>query len=68
MNRYDLNQVSCDCMVGMTNIFKGLDIINRVPEELWTEVHNIVQKAVIKNISKKNKFNKAKGCLRGPYK
>ena len=52
----------------VTNRFKRLDLIDRLPEELWTEVHNIVQKAVIKNIPKKNKFNKAKSCLRGPYK
>ena len=44
----------------MTNRFKGLDLIDRVPEELWTEVHNIVQKAVIKTIPKKKKCKKAK--------
>ena len=44
----------------MTNRFKGLDLINRVPEELWTEVHNIVQEAVIKTITKKKKCKKAK--------
>ena len=43
-----------------TNRFKGLDLIDRVPEELWTEVHNIVQKAVIKTIPKKKKCKKAK--------
>ena len=42
----------------MTNRFKGLDLINRVPKELWTEVHDIVQEAVIKNIPKKNKCKK----------
>ena len=46
----------------VTHRFKGLDLIDRVPEELWTEVHNIVQKAVIKTITKKNKCEKAK-CL-----
>ena len=45
----------------MTNRFKGLDLIDRVPEELWTEVHDIVQEAVIKTISKKKKCKKAKG-------
>ena len=44
----------------MTNRFKGLDLIDRVPEELWTEVRDIVQEAVIKNIPKKNKCQKAK--------
>ena len=44
----------------MTNRFKGLDLINRVPEELWTEIHDIVQEAVIKTIPKKKKCKKAK--------
>ena len=40
---YDLNQILYSCTVDMTNRFKGLDLIDRVPEELWTEVHNIIQ-------------------------
>ena len=44
----------------MTNRFKGLDLIDRVPEELWMEVHDFVQEAVIKTIPKKKKFKKAK--------
>ena len=44
----------------VTNRFKGLDLIDRAPEELWTEVHNIVQEAVIRTIPKKKKCNKAK--------
>ena len=44
----------------VTNRFKGLDLIERVPKELWTEVHNIVQEVVIKTISKKKKYKKAK--------
>ena len=44
----------------VTNRFKGLDLTDRVPEELWTEVHDIVQEAVIKTISKKKKCKKAK--------
>ena len=44
----------------VTNIFKGLDLIDRVPEELWMEVHDIVQEAVIKTIPKKKKCKKAK--------
>ena len=46
--------------VEVTNRFKGLDLIDKVPEELWTEVHDIVQEAVIKTISKRNKCKKAK--------
>ena len=45
-------------MVAMTNRFKGLDLVDRVPEEIWTEVHNIVQEAGIKNIPKKKKYKK----------
>ena len=44
----------------MTNRFKGLDLIDGVPEELWTEVHDIVQEAVVKNIPKKKKHKKAR--------
>ena len=65
---YDLNQILYDYIVGVTNRFKGLDMIDRVPEELWTEVCNIVQEAVIKTIPKKKKCKKAKRCLRRPYK
>jgi len=46
--------------VEVTNRFKGLDLIDRAPEELWTEAHDIVQEAMIKTISKKRKCNKAK--------
>ena len=53
--------------VEVTNRFKGLDVIDRVPEELWTEVHDIVQEAVIKTIHKKKKCKKANGCLKRPY-
>ena len=54
--RYDLNQIPYDYTVEVTNRFKGLDLIARVPEELWMEVHGIVQEAVIKTIPKKKKF------------
>ena len=47
-------------MVEVTNRFKGLNLIDRVFEEVWTEVHDIVQEAVIKTIPKKKKFKKAK--------
>ena len=49
--RYDVNQIPCDYTVEVMNRCKGLDLKDRVPEELWTEVHNIVQKAMIKTIS-----------------
>ena len=58
--RYDLNQINYDYSVEVTNRFKGLDLIDRVPEELWTEVHDILQEAVIKTIPKRNKCKKAK--------
>ena len=58
--RYDLNQVPYDYTVEMTNRFKGLDLVDRVPEELCTEVCNIVQEAMTKTIPKKKKCNKAK--------
>ena len=51
----------------VTNRFEGLDLIDRVPEELWTEVPIIVQEVVIKTIPKKKKCKKANGCLRRPY-
>ena len=62
--RYDLNQIPCDYSVEVTNRFKGLDLIDRVHEELWMEVHDIVQEAVIK----KKKCKRQIGCLRRPYK
>ena len=65
--KYDINQIPYDYTVEVTNRFKGLDLIDRVPEELWTEVCDIVQEAVIKT-AKKKKFKKQNGCLRRPYK
>ena len=58
--RYDLNQIPYDYTVEVRNRFKGLDLIDRVPDELWMEVHDIVQEAVIKTILKRKKCNKAK--------
>ena len=58
--RYDLNQISYDYTVEVTNRFKGLDLIDRVPEELWMEISNIVQEAVTKTIPPKKKCKKAK--------
>ena len=60
--RYDLNQILHDYTVEVTNRLKRLDQTDRVPEELSTEVHDIVQEAVIKTIPSEKKFKKAK-CL-----
>ena len=58
--RYDLNQIPYNYTVKVTNRFKALDLIDRVPEELWTEVRHVTQKAVIKIIPKKKKCKKSK--------
>ena len=58
--RYDLNQISYDYTVVVRNRSKGLDLIYRVPEELWTEVHDSLQEAGIKIIPKKKKCKKGK--------
>ena len=55
LSKYDLNQIPYDYTVEATKRFKGLETIDRVPEELWMEVLDIVQDPVIKTISKKNK-------------
>ena len=65
--RYDLNQIPYDYTVKVTNRFKGLDLIDRAPEELWTEVCDIVQETGIKTTLKRN-AKKQNGCLRRPYK
>ena len=58
--KYDLNQIPYDYTVKVGNRFKGLHLIDRVPDELWMEVCDIVQKTGIKTIPKKNKYKKAK--------
>ena len=58
--RYDLNQITYDYRVEVMNRFKGLDLVDRVPEELWMEVHNTIREAVTKTISKKKKCKKAR--------
>ena len=58
--RYDLNQIPYDYTVKVRNIFKRLELIDRVPDELWTEVHDIVQETGIKTIPKKKKRKKTK--------
>ena len=58
--RYDLNQIPYDYTVEVRNRLKGLDLIDRVPDELWTKVHDTVQETGIKTILKKKKCKKAK--------
>ena len=58
--RYDLNQIPYDYTMEVTNRFKGLDLVDRLPELLWTEVCNIVQEAVSKTITKENKCKKVR--------
>ena len=64
----DLNQILCDYTVGLRNRYKGLDMIDRMPDILWMEVHDFVQETGIKTIPKREKCEKANGCLRRPYK
>ena len=66
--RYDLNQIPYDYTVEVRNRFKGLDLTERLPDELWTEVHNIVEETGIKSIPMEKKYKKQTGCLRRPYK
>ena len=66
--RYDLNQILNDYTVEVRNRFKGLDLIDRVPDELWNEVCDFVQEAGIKTIPMEKKCKKANGCLGRPYK
>ena len=66
--KYDLNQTPYDYTVEVTNRFKGLDLIDRVPEELQTEIRDIIQEAWIKTIPKKKKCKKAKGLSEEPLK
>ena len=66
--RYDLNQIPYDHTLEVRNRFKGLDLIDRLPEELWREVCDNVQEAVIKTIPKKRNAKRQNGCLRRSYK
>ena len=66
--RYDLNQIPYDYTVKVRNRFKGLDLIDRVPDELWTEVRDIVQETKSRPSPRKRKAKKQNGCLRRPYK
>ena len=64
----ELNQISYDYTVEVRNRFKGLDLIERMPDELWMEVHDIVQETWIKTIPTEKKCKEANGYLRRPYK
>ena len=66
--RYDLNQIPYDYTVEVRNRFKGLDLIDRVPDELWNEVRDIVQETGIKTIPMEKNAKKQNGCLGRPYK
>ena len=66
--RYDLNQISYDYTVEVRNRFKGLDLINRVPDELWNEIRDFVQVTGNKIIPMEKKCKKQNGCLGRPYK
>ena len=66
--RYDLNQFPYHYTVEVTNRFKGLDIIDRVPEEMWIKVPDILQETGIKTIPKKRNAKRQNSCLRRPYK
>ena len=63
--RYDLNQIPYDYTVKVRNRFKGLDLIDRVPDELWNEVRDIVQETGIKNIPMGKKMQKSKMAVWG---
>ena len=64
--RYDLNQIPYDYTVEVRNRFKGLYLIDRVPDELWNEVRDTIQETGIKTILKKKNAEKQNGCLRRP--
>ena len=66
--RYDLNQIPYNYTVKETNRFKGLDLIDRVPEKLWEKVHDMIQEAGIKTIPRKRNAKKQNGFLKRPYK
>ena len=66
--RYDLNQIPHDYTVEVINRFKELALLDRVPEELWTEVRDTVQEAVIRPFPRKRNAKMQNGCLRRPYK
>ena len=65
---YDLNPIPHDYTVEVMNRFKGLDLVDTMPEELWMEVHKTVQEVVSKPTLRKRNARRQSGCLRRPYK
>ena len=65
---YDLNQIPYDYTAEVINRYKGLDLIDRVPDELWTEIHDIVQRLGSRPAPRKRNAKKQNSCLRRPYK
>ena len=68
VNHSYLNQIPCSYTVEVRNRFKGLDLIDRVPDELWTDVCDTVEEAGIKTIPRERNAKKQNGCLGRPYK
>ena len=66
--RYDLNQIPYDYTLGVTNRFKRLDLIDKVPEELWTEVHDMYRREGSRPSPRKRNAKRQNGCLRRPYR
>ena len=66
--RYDLNQIPYDYTVEVRNRFKGLDLIDRVPDELWTQVHDTDRRQGARPSPRKRNAKRQNGCLRRPYK
>ena len=66
--RYDLNQIPYDYTVEVTNRFKGLDLIDRVPEKLWTEFMTLYRRQWSRPSPRKRNTRRQNGCLRRPYK
>ena len=62
--RYDLNKITCSYIIRDDERYKGLDLVDRVPEELWMEVHNVLQEAMTKTIQKVRNVKRKTGCLR----
>ena len=66
--KYDLNHIPYDYTVEVRNRFKGLDLIDRVPDELWMKVHDIYRRQESRPSPRKRNAKKQNGCLRRPYK
>ena len=66
--RYDLNQIPYDYTVEVINGFRGLDLKDSIPEELWTEVCDIVREAVVKTTPRNRNAERQNDCLKRPYK